>query len=361
MYISLKSKIMFLIVMIMVITAVAIMYFTRKDVGSAMLAAEEASAHNVLHLVELNIKGGYNKLISAKIEILFRLEEELKNVSTICGSVFKDYARLSETRQLSKQTAQDYAVKWLKSIKFKKGKLFVFDRNGIIIGHSDLDLQGTSIAKLRDMKGRLISKVMRDDVLNESGDSAVFSWDNTEKGKTSNKMGYFIPVPGWEWTLGVVIDFGYIEAESQKTMESIIKVLSDTFNKIQIANSGFAFLFNGKKEIMIMPGDNPDKGYHKLKNMITGNLMLDDLIEAAHSENPSIRYAASLYDKNSEMQAYIRYFKAFDWYFAVSVPVHEIQEPAKALVTQQLLIITTIFFRQSACSVFAGVHNLPPT
>jgi len=40
------------------------MYFTHKDVGRAMLEAETSSSRNVLKLVELNIKGGYNKLIS---------------------------------------------------------------------------------------------------------------------------------------------------------------------------------------------------------------------------------------------------------------------------------------------------------
>ncbi len=44
------------------------------------------------------------------------------------------------------------------------------------------------------------------------------------------------------------------------------------------------------------------------------------------------------------MLAHISYFKAFDWYIAVALPVEEIQLPAKELVSRQSLVIGTIFF-----------------
>ncbi|MEX1348798.1 MAG: ATP-binding protein, partial [Desulfobacterales bacterium] len=44
-----------------------------------------------------------------------------------------------------------------------------------------------------------------------------------------------------------------------------------------------------------------------------------------------------------ELEAHIRYFKAFDWYFGVAVPVEEIREPAKRIVTRQSIIISMIF------------------
>jgi sigma-B regulation protein RsbU (phosphoserine phosphatase) len=46
---------------------------------------------------------------------------------------------------------------------------------------------------------------------------------------------------------------------------------------------------------------------------------------------------------NRVMEAYVRYFKALDWYIAVAVPDEEIQAPARALVTRQSFIISLIF------------------
>ena len=46
---------------------------------------------------------------------------------------------------------------------------------------------------------------------------------------------------------------------------------------------------------------------------------------------------------HQEIEAHISYFKAFDWYFGVAVPVEEIRLPAKKIVTRQSIIISMIF------------------
>ena len=63
-------------------------------------------------------------------------------------------------------------------MEFEKGDLFIFDREGSIVQHRKPELVGQSITNLRDMKGRAIYKVMRDDTLEASGDGAVFQWKN---------------------------------------------------------------------------------------------------------------------------------------------------------------------------------------
>jgi len=67
MFSSLKTKLIFFIALVMVATAVGVLYFTHRDVGHAMSQAEEASAKNVLRLVELNIQGGYQNLLADRI------------------------------------------------------------------------------------------------------------------------------------------------------------------------------------------------------------------------------------------------------------------------------------------------------
>ena len=336
----------------MAITAAAIMYFTERDVGQAMLQAEVSSARNVLQLVELNITGGYNRLISDKIEILTRLAKELQHISLVSASVLREYINLDKTGRLTKQEAQEGALRWLKSVNFERGELFVFGSDGIIIGHLDSRLEGTSIAKLRDLKGRRITKVMRYDTLKSDGDSAVFFWKKPQRTTGSKNMGYFMPISEWQWTLGTTIDFEDIEAESQEKMETIIEVLRNTFAKIQIANTGYAFLFSGDKEMLIPPPGQQLQDYFSIKNDATGNLLFDDLIATARVGGHSIRYTDPFSEGRPIVEAHISYFKAFNWYIAVAVPVQEIQAPAKALVTRQSLIITLMFFGSLIAAFF---------
>ncbi len=342
MFTSLKSKIILLIVLIMTVTAAAIMYSTHTHVGQAMLKAQEASAQNVLQLVELNITGGYNQLISDKVEIISRLSGELKHIASICTSVLNEFIKLTEKNKLTEEDAKDSALKWVKTGNLEKGELFIFDRSGTIVGHPDSTLQGSSIATIRDLKGRFIMRTMRDDALNTAGDTAVFFWKKSPEDAGRKKIAYFMPISQWKWTLVVALDFDDIEAESQKKMETIIKVLGTTFAKIQIANTGYAFLFTGQKKMLIPPPGYQSVDYSDFKNESNGHLLLDDLIEASSGDR-SIRYTDALSGKNSILEAYVSYFRAFDWYLVVAVPIQEIEAPAKTLVARESLIISFIF------------------
>ena len=70
MFSSLKTKTFFFLTLLMKTTAGVIIIFTHRDVGAAMLKAERSSATNILELVELNIKAGYENLLSDKIDMI---------------------------------------------------------------------------------------------------------------------------------------------------------------------------------------------------------------------------------------------------------------------------------------------------
>ena len=251
MFSSLKGKIIFFISLIMAITGIVIVVYTRRDVGRSMREAEESSAKNVLELVELNIRGGYNKLVFDKFDMILGLNNRLKNVANICLSVLEGYSELTEKGLLSERMAQQRSLDWIKSVRFQEGNMFVFDQNGKIVAHPDAKTQGTSIASLKDIKGRHIAKVMHEGVLKYSGESAVFEWKEIGTERTRKKLGYFIPFPRWHWTLCAIIDFEKIDAESQKKLGKIVQVLKKTFSKIRIGKTGYAFLFDGKGNLLI--------------------------------------------------------------------------------------------------------------
>lgn len=347
MFSSLKMKIIFFIALIMAITAAVILYFTHRDVGRAMFQAEEASAQNVLKLVELNIKGGYQKLLSDRIDTMLRRKNRLTSQTVIAASVLKQYEDFSKRGLFSKQLAQKKAINWLRSVSSDKEKLAVFNQNAVIIFHPDSNIDGMSIASLTDMKGRNIPKTMAYNVLKPEGDFAVFRWKNpgieTDK-PGSKRLAYFLPFPSWRWTLIGEIDISDIEAEAQRDLEEIIKVLRETFTKIKIAETGSVFLFDGKREMLIPPHGLEDQGNPSMRNFLTNNLLLDDLMDAAKSQNHSIQFATSPLGSGSVMRAFVSYFKTLDWFIVVAVPVHEIQLPAKSMVTRQSLIIAMIFF-----------------
>lgn len=347
MFLSLRAKIIFFITLIVTITGVVIVSYTRRDVGRAMLQAQESSALNVLELVELNIQGGYNKLLFDKFDMILGLTTRLKEFSNMCISVFEEYQELAQKEKLSEREAKRRTIGWIRSIRFQdieNGHVFVFDQNGRIIAHPDPAVEGRSVASMKDLKGRDIAKVMNEEILQYNGESAVFFWPNKDNKSISKKLGYFMPYRKWHWTVCAEIDFERIEAESKKKLEKIIQVLKKTFENIQIGHTGHAFLFEGNNNVLIPPR----RGFHGkdfsvARNKLTGNLLMSDLKKCALNEHNSIRYVDYSSRRNEEIEAHVSYFKAFDWYIVVSVPVAEIQKPARDVVTRQSIIITMIF------------------
>lgn len=333
------------------------MYFTQRDVGQAMLEAEEASAKNVLELVELNIRGAYNRLISDKIGILNRMKSDLKNMGQVSASVIDEYVLLDQENKLQTNDAKDKANEWLKKANFGNISVFVFDENGVVVGHSDSRNVYQKFDDVYDLKGRLLAEVMHPDNLYDEGDTAVFHWNDKEGNESRKKMAYFIPVKAWRWTLGVAVDFDDIEAESEKVLNSIVKVLAKTFSKIKITSTGYAFLFTGDGEILIAPPDLDAGDYSSVVNPDSGNLVIDDLIAAHKSGVGDILYTDPLSADQAILEAHVKYFKAFDWYFAVVVPVVEVQAPGKALLKRQIIVIGLIFL-VSTISTFIFVSKI---
>ncbi|MBW1994404.1 MAG: cache domain-containing protein [Deltaproteobacteria bacterium] len=360
MFSSLKGKILFFITLIMGITAIAILFFTYRDVGQAMLLSEQSSARNVLELVELNIKGGYNKLLADKFDMVMGLNRRLKSIAGICSSVFQENFQLASQKTMSVKEAQERSLHWVSTVRFQKGHVFVFDQDGKVLSHPDSHLTGTSIASLRDMKGRRIAEVMNVKALKEAGQSAVFFWKEKRTGIIEKKLGYFVPFKEWSWTLCAIIGFDEIETENKKKLQNIIKVLKRTFEKIRIGETGYAFLFDGKKTVIIPPHSKKTVDYSILRNERSGNLLLDDLMLAVNSKDKSLRYVEFGPKGMHQIEAHVTYFKALDWYIVVAVPVTEIQAPAKALVTRQSIIITTIFLGSLGLAFFLVTRTSRP-
>lgn len=113
---SLRKKVVYLISSIMIVTSIAIMYYTYQDAGKAILKIQVNSADIVLTLVELNISAGYSRLLSDKIEILARLYKELKYLSVIIKSSIDEKINLTRQGTLDREKAQQSVLEWVSKL-----------------------------------------------------------------------------------------------------------------------------------------------------------------------------------------------------------------------------------------------------
>ena len=123
--------------------------------------------------------------------------------------------------------------------------------------------------------------------------------------------------------------------------------------------STIALAISGNGKILIPPSEKSTSWLEDVTNPITGNLLLSDLMDTAQNKKLSVRYIEPQ-SNNQIVEGRVNYFKAFDWYFGVAVPVEEIEKPVTTIVTRQTLIICLIFLASLITAYFMVVRMVRP-
>ena len=329
---SLRSKILFLVLFILIITAAGIMFFTKKDVGNAMLQAEVRSVSNALGLIHTTIKGEYEGLLDYKVSTVLTRKTQLRHLAGTVLTLCREYRVLSEKDTLTRKQAQQRLLKLLHAIRSEsQSTITIFDKHGRILFHPETRRTGTSIAGLKDMKGRLINNIVNGRDSLYGGTFSVFTWTSTQRNRPEKQLGYFIPFPAWGWTIGSMVSLEDISVQEEKKIRELVKVLETTLAKLHIAQTGSVLIFNSNKQIITR---------HPQQNNLPADIMAE-LIGNAGSGDHFITYPNPSEDGRT-MLARAFFFKPLDWYVTALVPADEIQEPANALVRRQFLVIMAV-------------------
>ncbi|WP_428563868.1 MAG: SpoIIE family protein phosphatase [Solidesulfovibrio sp. DCME] len=334
MFTSLRTKIVLLVLAILAATALPILYFTKSDVGTAMLAAEERSVNNVLDLVTLHIRGEYQHLLREKVEAVTERKARLAAEAAIVQKGLATFADLARRGLVPQAEAKDEALKWLAGQDMAGEEFFLYDRAGRLLFHPDAAFLGRDLSLLRDFKGRLVLPSMRGEAAAYGGGLAVFPWPGPDGAPRGKKLGHFVAVPGFDWMLAAVVDIGDIESQADAKLRQLVDALRLSLGQVHIAKTGFLFVFNAADALLAVPEGAvlPDKA-------ALGDLLVR-LKAAAATDDGLVLYTDAA-GRVRELRA--KRLKGLDWYVASQAPLNEIEAPATALVTRQSLIIAAIF------------------
>ena len=339
MFSTIKGKILFAVILVMVISTTVNIFFTHRDVGNAMLSAQKDSALNILHSLDLIIEGDYHNLLREKRSLTLLKRSHLKDTARVITSVFEGFSTMDNpqgTRGLK------YAIAWLESAPFNNVNYYIIDAKSNVTASSDPQVNTRSFKELNDVKHRSIAQVMQFEHISPRGDFAAFNLDQSEE--NASVLAYFRPFTPWSLTIGVSVDISRIQALAEKQKAQIISSLTDYTQGLKIADSGFVYIFEESGTALVPHGENMPQAMETQVNQLTGNLIIDDIRQNASDEFSHFRYLPDTPDKSArEMMAHCYYFKPFKWYISVMIPLQEIKQPAQRLVIRQSLIIVVMF------------------
>ncbi|WP_462323720.1 SpoIIE family protein phosphatase [Desulfoplanes sp.] len=330
---SLRSKIIVLILFVLMVTGASITFFTKKDVGKAMLEAEVRSVANALGLIQTTIRGEYEGLLDYKVSTVQARKKQLRHMASTGLSICREYLDMVESDLMTRSQARERLVTIFSSIRSGAGEMLtIIGPDDDIIFHPDGTKTGKSMTGLRDMKGRAITRVVRNQDSMYGGTFAVFTWDGTTDQKSGKQLGYFRPFTPWGWIVGAVISVDDISVQEHQKIRELVKVLETTLATIRIAQTGGISIFNQARQPVTI---------HPEQSALDGSTMTA-LMANARAGKGFVTYVSREDGNEREMLARTFFFKPLGWYVTAFVPAEEIEEPANALVTRQTLLILAV-------------------
>jgi len=188
MFSTIKGGIIFFVTLVMVVCAVVIIYFTHRDVGNAMLLAQEKSAANILHSLDIIIRDDYYNLLSDKRTMTLLKRQQLKDAAHMIESVFKGYCGGGKDGRSAEK-----AIQWLDSAPFGEISYFIINKASQIIASSGNTITTEAWKALKDTKHQTLSHVMSFDNLKKQGDYASFILE-TGEGQKRSVLAHFLPM-----------------------------------------------------------------------------------------------------------------------------------------------------------------------
>lgn len=347
MFKTIRSKLITIMALILLLTAVVIIYFTHRDVGREVMRIEQNNVENILDSVYVNIQQVYRELIAGRVQSIEMTKDRLKRESKVVFSIIDLYLGEHDLMLgVDEEAVQEKFLNWLWQLDTGSTSFFIADREYNVVFDTEMALAGRNLTSITDIKGQPLSDVIN---LPEAAydQFVVFSPGGRDKDDDDKRLGYLTFFHRWNWTLGSFVDISYIEEAEAARIVQLLQGLDNQFSEVRIAETGSMFIFDRHNELVVSP--------HRVKDVEDLRLQFPGLSRSAGDGHPA---RVSVDGRNAV--AYTRFFRPLDWYLSALIPEAEIRAPAQSLVRSQSMIIAVIFFLGAIAALFFVRHISRP-
>ncbi len=261
---------------------------------------------------------------------------QLKNVVSLAASYLDHVFARADRGEISEAEARRLAFDGLRAFKYGNNDyIWVTDYNSVIRSHPDPEFQGRDASRVQGADGRAILPTIIA-IAREKGEGFhTYPWQRLGETRTSEKLSYFIDMPHRGLVIGTGAYLDDIDREVERRKAEAIDDLRQALRNIRIARTGYVYIFDAAKTMIIHPNANIEgQDFGTRIDPATGRPIAEELMAAADSDQP-LTY---LWDKPSdpgnyayEKISWVRHLKDFDWYIASSVYVDELQRSSAVL------------------------------
>ncbi len=371
---SLKLKIALASVLLVVMTVTGVVFYMQREMEEINRTEQYRNAQTLLLSVRGSVENQYKSILFHKETMLAARKDEIRSVIDMAYATLQGYNELVKNGTLSEDEAKKAARDELQKFRYKNGVGYIWVNDSgrpfpTMIMHPTIPaLDGTvldspefncALGKNENLFKAFV------DIVADSGEGFVdYEWPKptadglTEKQPKISFVKKFIP---WDWIIGSGLYIDDLDAHVNSRIEAVLGELNETFGRIRIADSGYIYIFTGKRKMIYHPLYEGTIVINQLVNPATGNNILDDLMVAANLPEGKIEY---IWDKPQDKgefiyrkMAFITHFKPLDWYIGTSFYLDEVERPARQL-RYKTLIFSLLFVGVAVLLALYTAHKI---
>lgn len=241
------------------------------------------------------------------------------------------------------------------------GYIWIADSSGRLISHPNPRYRNANVLALNESEEKAILQSVIRSAIQDGKGYYRYKWQRLEYGLPVDKLSYVKHYPEWDLIIGSGLYLDDIESEVQLRKQKAIAEVREALNQIQVAKTGYLFIFNTEGHLLAHPNPNIDQtNALKLLNPVTGQPIVSELIAVADT-GKELHYK---WDKPTDQGNYIydkislvRSLDGFGWYICSSVYVDELKHSSEVL-SERILAIALISIILSICLAVFFINRI---
>ena len=331
-------------------------------IQAAVEGIEERSGRTILDNIYEMVAQIHADVENNRQSILLERKALLRNIIAVVEARAQTLDNQARAGKLSREQAKRTFLDELRQIKYGRNDyIFASDYRSTLISHPDPALHGADFSSKRDSRGNLIVPPMVEGALRDGDGYYSYWWRRLGEQEPTEKLSYYKHIPAFELVVGSGAYLDDVEAVVSAKRTASIEELRGRLRATHIAKTGYVYIFDGKKNMVIHPNPNIEgKDISMLVEPATKQPLFV-MLKAVADKPGGVRYkwdrpsdpGVYVYDKIS----WVRYFREFDWYVGTSVYVDELAESAQTL-RNRVLAVFVITLLLSIALIYLFVKKL---
>jgi sigma-B regulation protein RsbU (phosphoserine phosphatase) len=256
---SLRGKIFFAVVGLLLVLAAVVMPMTQRDVTRTVETSEQHAVENVLNLALRNTEARWSALLDEKIRSVRSERGQLMESGMLVQSVVAEYAELAEHGVISTDAAQALVRTWVNRLRLGDQRYaFIYDARHTVLASGAPGMIGRDISNIRDLKGRPLAEALRDESQLSGHGFALYRWPvpsaTPQSGPTTETryahFGYF---RAWDWIVAVSDNAQGILDQVQVHRDHMETSMRRSLSQLTLARSGFLFIMQDNGHLVVPP------------------------------------------------------------------------------------------------------------